>query len=148
MQVILREDVPNLGRSGDVVNVSGGYGRNYLIPRGLAVVASSKQIARLEHDKRAIAQREAKRLRTAEAIKAKLEGLSINIAKQVGEGDRLFGSVTSKEIAEALAARGIELDRKTIHIDEPIRSLGVHPVAVNLGREMQAELKVWVVAQE
>ena len=147
MEVILREDVPHLGRCGDTVTVKNGYGRNYLIPRGLAVIASSRNAAQIEHARRLIAQREAKLLRTAEAMKAKLEGASINVPKQVGEDDKLFGSVTNKEIADALAAQGIEVDRKKIEIAEPIRTLGVHNVIVRLGRELNAELKVWVVAK-
>ena len=148
MQVILREDVPNLGRIGDIVTVKGCYGRNYLIPRGLAVMASARNVGQLEHAKRIIGQREAKLLRSAESLKAKIEGLSINISKQVGEDDKVFGSVTTKEIAEALHERGIEIDRKKIHTDEPIRSLGVHPVTVHLARDLSAEFKVWVVAKE
>lgn len=148
MQVILREDVPHLGHTGDIVDVKGGYGRNYLIPRGLAVVASARHVAQFEHQKRVIAQREAALLRDAQAIKAKLEGLSINIAMQVGEDDKLFGSVTNKDIATALEERGVKVDRKKIHTEEPIRSLGVHNVHVALGRETSATLKVWVVAKE
>lgn len=148
MQVILREDIAHLGRTGDIVEVKPGYGRNYLIPRGLAAVATAGNIDQIEHQKRVIAQREAKLLRSAQAIKAKLEGLSLNIAMRVGEDDKLYGSVTNKDIAEALAGRDIQIDRKKIQIDEPIRSLGVHPVKVALGRELAAELKVWVVAKE
>jgi len=148
MQVILKEDVPNLGQSGDLVEVKSGYCRNYLIPRGLAAMASARNVKQLEHEKRAIAQREAKLLRTAQALKDKVEGTAVNIAKQVGEDEKLYGSVTSKEIADVLAAKGVMVDRKKIQIREPIRSLGVHTVVVSLGREMNAELKVWVVAQE
>lgn len=148
MQLILREDVPNLGNSGDIVEVKGGYGRNYLVPRGLAVPASVRNVSQLEHQKRGIAQREAKRTRETQGLKSQLEGLSINIAKQVGDEDKLFGSVTNKDIAEVLEQRGVPIDRKKIMIDTPIRSLGVHAVRVNLGRDTSAELKVWVVAQE
>lgn len=148
MQVILREDVEHLGRTGEIVSVREGYGRNFLIPRGLAVIASSRNVKQLEHDKRVIAQRESKLLRNAEALKAKLEGLSLNIAKQAGEGDKLFGSVTPKEIAEELAAKGVTIDRKKLRLEEPIRSLGVHPVQVALGRDVTAEIKVWVVAAD
>jgi large subunit ribosomal protein L9 len=148
MQVILREDVAHLGKSGEVVDVKDGYGRNYLLPRGLAVMASARNLGQLEHHKRVITQREEKLMRTASAAKAKLEGLSINIAVQVGEGDKLFGSVNNKDIAAALAERQIDIDRKRIQLPTPIRTLGVHPVVVNLGRGVSAELKVWVVAKE
>jgi large subunit ribosomal protein L9 len=148
MQVILREDVPNLGRSGELVTVKEGFGRNYLIPRGLAVVATGRNVARLDHEQHKIEQREQKLLRSAAAIKQKIEQTSINIAKQVGEEEKLFGSVTTREIADALAAAGVEVDRKAIHLDEPIRTLGVHSVKVKLRRDVEAVVKVWVVASE
>lgn len=147
MQVILSENVPNLGASGEIVTVKDGYGRNYLIPRGLAVVANPKAVARLEHDKRTIAQHETKLLRTTDALKAKLDGLELTIAKPVGEEDKLFGSVTTREIADAAAEKGVELDRKRLEIAEPIRTLGEHRVKIGLGREMSASIKVWVVAK-
>lgn len=147
MQVILREDVEHLGRTGDIVNVKPGYGRNYLIPRGLAVAANPKNVARLEHDKRVISAREIKLAKNAEALKAKIEGIEITIAKPVGDEDKLFGSVTTRDIAEAAAEKGVELDRKKLEIAEPIRSIGEHSVTVNLGREQSAALKVWVVAK-
>lgn len=147
MQVILSEDMDNLGKSGDIVTVKDGYGRNYLIPRGLAFVANPKAVARLEHDKRIIAQREAKLMRTAEALKARLDGLELTIAKPVGEEDKLFGSVTTREIADAATAKGVELDRKRLEIAEPIRTLGEHKVKIGLGRHMSATIKVWVVAK-
>lgn len=148
MQVILCEDVSNLGRSGDVVQARPGYVRNYLVPRGLAVVASNRNLSQLEHSKRVIAKREEKLLRDASVIKSKLESLSINIARKVGQEDKLFGSVTNKDIAEVLAERGVPIDRKKIQLVEPIRSLGVHSVPVQLARDISAELKVWVVAAE
>ena len=147
MQVILSEDVQNVGATGDIVTVKDGFGRNYLIPRGLAVIASSKNVSKLEHDKRVIAQRDAKLMRTAEAVKAKVESTEITIAKQVGAGDKLFGSVTTKELAEALAEKGITVDRRKLRIDEPIRTIGEHALTINLGRELHATVKVWVVAK-
>lgn len=148
MQVILREDVHNLGRSGQLVNVKPGYGRNFLIPRGLAVLASSDNVRQLEHHRRMIEKMELKRLATASALKQKIEGISINIAKQTGEEDKLFGSVTVREIAEALEAQGVPIDRKQIQLDAPLKSLGVHPVKIRLARDVFAELKVWVVAAD
>ncbi|PID39801.1 MAG: 50S ribosomal protein L9 [Proteobacteria bacterium] len=147
MQVILREDVEHLGNTGDIVNVKPGYGRNYLIPRGLAVAANPKNVARLEHDKRVISARELKLAKNAEALKAKIEGIELTIAKPVGDEDKLFGSVTTRDIAEAAAEKGVALDRKKLDIAEPIRTVGEHSVTVNLGREQSAALKVWVVAK-
>ena len=147
MQVILREDVEHLGQIGDIVVVKPGYGRNYLIPRGLAVAANPKNVTRLEHDKRVIAAREAKLAKNAASLKAKIEGLELTIAKPVGDEDKLFGSVTTREIAEAAADKGVNLDRKKLDIGEPIRTIGEHKITVSLGREQRAELKVWVVAK-
>lgn len=148
MQVILREDVPHVGRSGQVVEARAGFVRNYLIPRGLAVAATGCGLQQLEHEKRVIARREQKLLRDGMAVKAKLEGLTINIARQVGQEEKLFGSVSNVDIAAALAAQGVTLDRKKIQLGEPIRTLGVHSVTVQLGKGMTAALKVWVVAAD
>ena len=148
MQVILREDVPNLGRSGEVVTVKPGYGRNYLLPRGLAVIATPKNMARLEHEKRVIEQRNQKLLRDAQAIKDRLEQLSINIPRAVGQGEKLYGSVTSRDIADALREAGVPIDHRAIRLEEPLKTLGMFPVEVRLGRGVVATLKVWVVAQE
>ena len=148
MQLILREDVANLGRTGDLVTVKQGYGRNYLIPRGLAVLADKRSVRRLEHEKRVIAQSEQKLLKTAQALKDKLSSVSISLSKQAGDEGKIFGSVTTREIAESLTAQGIEIDRRKIELSEPIKSLGVHEVKVQLARDVDAVLKVWVVAVE
>jgi len=148
MQLILREDVANLGRTGDLVTVKQGYGRNYLIPRGLAAVADKRSVRRLDHEKRVIAQSEQKLLKTAQALKDKLSSVSISISKQAGDEGKIFGSVTTREIAESLTAQGIEIDRKKIELTDPIKSLGVHEVKVQLARDVDAVLKVWVVAVE
>jgi large subunit ribosomal protein L9 len=147
MQVILCEDVPNLGKTGEVVNVKPGFGRNYLIPRGLALTATSRNVRRLEHDKRVIEQQDGKRRRDAQSLKEKLEALSLSIAKNVGSDEKLFGSVTNREIADALKDEGIEIDRKVIELDQPIKALGVYTVVVKLAREVSANLKLWVVAK-
>ena len=147
MQVILREDVDNLGRAGDLVNVADGYGRNFLIPKGLAVLATSRNKRQLEHEKKVIEQHTAKQLKSAEEVKAKLEQLSLTIAKQAGEEGKLFGSVTTKEIAEGLKEEGLEVDRKKIRLEEPIKSLGVYTVEIRLTLDILAALKVWVVAK-
>jgi len=148
MQVILKEDVPNLGRSGEVVNVKPGYGRNYLIPRGLAVLATPKNVSRIEHEKRVIDSRTQKLLKDAEAVRDRIEQLSVNIARPVGAGDKLYGSVGGRDIAEALKEAGVAIDHRKIHLDEPIKSLGMFTVDIKLAREVTAKLKVWVVAKD
>ena len=147
MKIILREDVPDLGAMGDLVDVKPGYARNYLLPRGLAVPATTKNLRRLEHERRVIQQRVAKARSEAETLSNRIENLSVTIAKQVGEGDKIFGSVTSKEIEESLREEGIRVDRKSILLDEPIRALGVYPINVKLHRDVIAKLKIWVVAK-
>ena len=147
IQVILKEDVSNLGRSGELVAVKAGYGRNFLIPQGLAIVATQKNIARLEHEKKVIELRSAKRRKDAEGIKARLEQVTVQIERQVGEGDKLFGSVTSRDVEEALAAQGVQVDRKKIHLAEPIKGLGQYTVDVRLSSEVTGQVKVWVVAK-
>jgi len=147
MQVILREEVPNLGKAGELVNIKDGYGRNYLIPRGLAVIATPRNVRRIEHDKRVIEQQAAKRRRDAQSFKEKLEALSLTIARNTGEEDKLFGSVTNRDIADALKQEGFDIDRKSILLEQPIKALGVYTVDVKLTAEVTANLKVWVVAK-
>ena len=147
MQVILKEDVTNLGQIGELVSVKDGYGRNFLIPKGLAVLATPRNKKRLEHEKKVIEQRDVKRSRDAQTVKESIEKLSLTIAKQTGEEGKLFGSVTTREIAEAVAEEGIEVDRKTIQVDQAIKSLGVYTVEIRLTRDVTANLKLWVVAK-
>lgn len=147
MQVILREDVDNLGRTGEVITVKDGFGRNYLIPKGLALLATPRNMRRLNHDKQVIEQRDTKRRKDAQALKDQVEALSITIAKQTGEEGKLFGSVTSRDIADALKDEGLEVDRKVIKLDQTIKALGVYTVAVKLARDVTANLKLWVVAK-
>jgi large subunit ribosomal protein L9 len=148
MQVILRDDMDNLGKSGEVVNVKPGYARNYLLPRGLAVKATASDVARVEHDKRVIAARTAKLAKEAQAEADKLSQVSVSIARAVGEEDKLYGSVTSRDIAEALREQGVVVDSKKIHLDEPIKALGMVEIPVKLGRGVTANIKVWVVKEE
>ena len=147
MKVILREDVANLGKTGDIADVRDGYGRNFLIPYGKAVLASEKNVRQLEHHKRVIFQRAAKLKASAEAIAAKLGTLSVTIKRKVGDQDKLFGSVTNKDIADALKTLGTEIDRHTIEVAEPIKTLGTFDVGVKLHSGVTASLKVWVVAE-
>jgi large subunit ribosomal protein L9 len=148
MEVILQQDVENLGTIGDVVKVKPGYARNYLFPRGLALEADAKNLAVLEHRKRALAAKRAKVQKANEAEAGRLASLSIVIAARAGEEDRLFGSVTNLDIQRALAAQGFEIDRKKILLQSPIKALGEHPVTVDLGAGVRTPLKVTVVRQE
>jgi large subunit ribosomal protein L9 len=147
MQVILSEEIPSLGRTGEVVTVKNGYGRNYLIPRGMAVLATPRNVKRLDHEKRVIEKRDEKRQLDAQATKSKLEAVSLTIAKHTGEEDKLFGSVTTRDIADALKEEGFEIDKRVIQLEQPIKALGVYTVPLRLGHEITAALKLWVVAK-
>lgn len=147
MKVILREDVPDLGSIGDVVNVKNGYARNYLIPKQLAVQANTKNLHQLEHQKRLIETHKSRVRKDAHTLAEDVEKISCTIPMLVGEQDKLFGSVTAKDIEEALAQEGINISRKRIVLEEPIKSLGVYTVDVRLHTEVTAKLKVWVVAK-
>jgi len=147
MQVILTEDVHNLGKIGDLVTVKVGYGRNFLLPRKMAITASVKNQARLEHEKRLVSHQLATARADAETLKKRLADLSITIARKVGEQDKLYGSVTAQDVAQALADEGISLDRRKIVLPEPIKALGVYQVPVHLQADISGELKVWVVAE-
>ena len=147
MKVILREDVANLGKAGELANVRDGYGRNFLIPYGKAVLASEKNVRQLEHDKRVIFQRQAKLKASAEAVAAKLGALQVTVKRKVGDQEKLFGSVTNKDIADELARLGAEVDRHAIELSEPIKALGTFEVPVKLVAGVAATVKVWVVAE-
>jgi large subunit ribosomal protein L9 len=148
MQVILRDDMDNLGKSGEVVSVKEGYARNFLLPRGQAIKATASDVARVEHEKRVIAARTAKLAKEAQSEADNLSQVAVSIARAVGEEDKLFGSVTGRDIAEALKEKGVIVDAKKIHLDEPIKALGLAEVAVKLGRGVTATVKVWVVKKE
>ena len=148
MQVISRKTLDNLGQSGEVVTVKEGYGRNYLLPRGLAVLATADDVARVAHEKRVIAARTAKLAKETQAEADRLGQLTVSIARAVGDEDKLFGSVTSRDIAEALAEQKVTIDAKKIHLDEPIKTLGMTEVAIKLGQGVTAKIKVWVVKKE
>lgn len=148
VEVILRDDVPNLGAIGEVVRVKPGYARNFLLPRGLAVEASSKNMRVLEHQKRLIAVKAERDRKAAEGHKAKIEGLQLTILARAGDEGRLFGSVTNLDIERSLAARGITVDRRKILLDEPIKQLGTSAVVVLLGRDVRATIQVTVQAEE
>lgn len=147
IQVVLQQDMPNLGKSGEVVKVRPGYARNYLIPRRIALVASAKNLAQLEHDKAIATARAAKAKAEAVATAEKIASVSVTIGRKVGEENRLFGSVTAKDVAAALKEKGIEVDRKKIELGEPIKALGTFEVAAKLAGDVEAKIKVEVVAQ-
>jgi large subunit ribosomal protein L9 len=144
MKVILREDVPNLGRGGELVEVKPGYGRNYLLPRGLAVAANPRNIREIEHQKSVAAAKAAKLKASAEAVAKRLADTPVALKRKVGEQDKLYGSVTAIDIAEALAQRGLSLDRRSIDLAEPIKTLGEFEVPVKLHHEVVGKAKVKV----
>lgn len=145
MEVILQEDVINLGKAGDVVKVREGYGRNFLLPKKKAVVADSKNINQLEHHKRVAAAKQAKVRKFATELADKLSKVSITIAREVGEEEKLFGSVTAKDVADALRGEGFTIDRHDIELSEPIKQLGIFEVSIKLHSEVKGIVKVWVV---
>src|SRR4030043_174888 len=147
MQVILLEDIPSLGKAGDQVKVSDGYGRNYLVPQKKAVLATEKSLKAIEHQKRQVQQQMGKAKKDVEKIAQEIESLSCTFAKSVGESGKLFGSVTTMEIEAYLKENGIEVDRKKIHLEEPIKSVGMFSVPIKLNPEVVAHLKVWVVQE-
>ena len=147
MQVILKEDILNLGFKGDVVNVKKGYGRNYLIPQGKAVIASESALKMLAEDNRQRAHKLAKIKADAEALATSLNGVSISIATKASESGKVFGSVTSVQIADTLAEKGFTVDRRLIALKEPLKELGAHKVVIKLHKEVSAEVEVVVVAE-
>ena len=147
MRVILREDVHQLGRSGEIVTVKDGFARNYLLPRKIAVPANEKNVRQIEHDKAVISARQAKLKGSAQEQAGKLETLSLKIARKVGQQDKLYGSVTALDIAEVLSGQGHKVDRRSIHLPEPIKSLGVHQVELRLHQDVIAKVSVEVVPE-
>jgi len=145
IHVVLQEDVQNLGKSGDLVRVRPGYARNFLIPRGLAAPATAGNVARIEDIRRQATARVAKELEAAKETAKKLESLSVKIARAVGEENKMYGSVTSKDVEEAFKAIGVEIDRRKIQLDDPIKVLGLSEVSIKLHHEVTAKLRVEVV---
>jgi len=145
VEVILKEDVANLGERGDRVQVARGYARNYLFPQSLAVEANAGNVRALTEETKMRDLRENKTKRNAERMAQKLSGVSVTATVQVGEDEKLFGSVTSNDIEELLRGQGYEIDRKRILLEEPIKALGVYTVPVKLHRDVDASVKVWVV---
>jgi len=148
MKVILREDVPNLGHVGDVVEVRPGYGRNYLIPRAKAVLATAGNVRQIEHEKRVALAALAKRKAGATELAKRLADVELTIRRRVGEQDKLFGSVTAIDIAEELDKLGLGIERRQIQLEEPIKTIGTFDVPVRLHPEVVPTVKVNVVAEE
>jgi len=147
MKVILRQPVKGLGEKGDVIQVHDGYGRNYLIPQQLAWEANEKNVRRLKEEKRREEEKDEKILRSARALSTKLDKASCTIPVKVGEEEKIFGSVTSSDIREALLSQGIDVDKKDILLDEPIKELGVYIVEVKIHEKVTGRVKVWVVKE-
>ncbi|MFB3925213.1 MAG: 50S ribosomal protein L9 [Syntrophales bacterium] len=148
MEVILKQNIEALGKMGDVIKVSDGYARNYLIPRDLAVPASSKNIRALEHEKQVIAKRAEKEKKNAESMLEKFANITCTIYRKIGEQNKLFGSVSAKDIEKAMQEMGVEISRKNIILDEPIKSIGEFPVRVKLYPGITASLVVRVAEEQ
>lgn len=146
IRVVLTDDLHNVGKSGELVKVRPGFARNYLIPRGLAVGATDKNVARIEHEKKVAESRAAKQKSEAEQLAQKLSALKITISRPVGEGDKLYGSVTTRDIEEALAEQGYSVDRRRITVDA-IKSLGTFPIPIRLATAVTATIELTVVAK-
>jgi len=147
MKVILRQNFDSLGEIGQIVDVKDGYARNFLIPRKIAYTALKGNIQALEEEKKNLAKKEQHELIAAEKLAAEFEKVSVTIPVQVGEEDKIFGTVTNQMIADALKEKGYDLDKRKIEIDEPIKSLGIYGINVKLHSKVNAKIKVWVVRE-
>ena len=148
MEVILREHVDNLGRRGDVVKVAAGYARNYLLPRKLALAVTEANRRQIERERKVAEVKDAEERSEAEALAARIAQLEIEIARRVGEHDTLYGSVTSADIAQALEARGFDVEKRRIQLPDPLKALGETTVPVKIHRDVTAQLRVKVVAEQ
>jgi large subunit ribosomal protein L9 len=148
MQVILTQDVNNLGKAGELVSVKPGFGRNYLIPNGMAVSASVQNKQRLDHEKAVIARKVAKERAGAQAIADRLNGMTLQFERLVGEDEKMFGSVGARDIADQLKKANVEIDHRWVQLDQPVKALGKYEVPVKLAAGVTATLKFWVVGKE
>jgi large subunit ribosomal protein L9 len=148
MQVILTQDVENLGKAGELVSVRPGYGRNYLVPRGFAVTATVSNKNRLDHEKAVIEKRVAKERANANEIATRINGMTLQFERQVGEDEKLFGSVTARDIAEQLKKANVEIDHRWVQLEGSIKALGKYEVPVRLAAGVIATLKFWVVGKD
>jgi large subunit ribosomal protein L9 len=147
MKIILRQDHEKLGKLGDIVDVKDGYARNYLIPRKIGYQATQGNLRALEEDKKQHVMRQEKDLHHSEKIAVELEKLSITLKVKVGEDEKLFGSVTSQMVADALQEKGVKIDKRVIELEEPIKALGIYTVNVKLHANVMGKVKVWVVSE-
>lgn len=145
MKVILKEDIKGVGRMGEIAEVSTGYGRNFLLPHKKAVEATPHNIRIVEHEKKVIEEKMKKSLLEVEEVSKKMGELSVTISRQVGEGEKMFGSVTTADIAEAIEKEGFTIDKRQIHLEKPIKELGLFHIPVKLHPEVSTEVKVWIV---
>jgi large subunit ribosomal protein L9 len=148
MKVILKEDIPKLGRMGEMVRVAPGYGRNYLIPQGKAIQATSKNLKALEHERMLIQRKADLARKEAEGVAGKISGLTLTLSRKVVDEDKLYGSVSVGDISQALKEAGVEIERKLIRLDEPIKSLGEFQVSIKVHADVTAEFTVQVVKEE
>jgi large subunit ribosomal protein L9 len=145
MKVILREDVPDVGRAGQTVEVKAGFGRNYLVPRNLAIPATRANLKAIDEIGKQTAVRDRKKRRTAEILKDRIEKLELSTEVLVGEEDKLYGSITSQDIVNMLKEHGVTVEKRTVRLEEPIKALGVYTVPIKIDKEVTANCKVWVV---
>jgi large subunit ribosomal protein L9 len=148
MQVILTQDVANLGKAGELVSVRPGYGRNYLVPRGFAVSATVRNKNRLDHEKAVIERRVTKERAGATELAGRINGITLQFERMVGEDEKLFGSVTNRDIAEQLKKAGIEIDHRWVQLDSAVKALGKYETIVRLAAGVTASLKFWVVGKD
>lgn len=148
MEVLLQTNVPNLGHTGELVKVKAGFANNYLFPRGFAVLANSSNKKELEHNKRLVDAKKNKELLAAKTLANAISALSLTIQKQVGQEDKIFGSVTTQELSEAFHAAGYEIERRMITIEDDIKRVGVYKGHVKLHPEVTAQFNIWVIAQQ
>jgi large subunit ribosomal protein L9 len=148
VKVILRESIPSLGEAGEVISVKPGHAHNYLIPQGKAALATEGNVREIEHQKRVVAERVAREIKALGVEKSRLESLRLEVKANVGEEGKLFGSVTAAQIADLIEAQGVQLDRRKIQLEEPIKEIGEHSVPVRLHKDVVANLKVRVAAAE
>ena len=147
MKVILRKNFDQLGKIGDLVEVKDGYARNFLLPRQIAYVATKGNIRALEEEKQQLAKKEVKEFEAAKVLATELENVSITIPVKVGEEDKIFGSVTSQNISDALKEKKYDIDKRKIDLEEPIKALGIYSVNIKLHNEVNAVVKTWVVRE-
>jgi large subunit ribosomal protein L9 len=148
MQLILTQDVDNLGDAGELVTVKPGFGRNYLLPQGLALSATKRNVKKLEHDRAMIAQKVAKQRSENESIAKRIGGMTLQFERLVGEGDKMFGSVTARDLSQQLGVAKIEVDSRRIQLPEAIKAVGKYEANVKLGAGVIAVLKFWVVGKD